>query len=241
MKKNIFITLLLTIMISIPLYSQEKKQSAPQSPPTAPTNESNKETNKKTGEIDSSTYGDHIYNEATLEDFETTQYTEKNIKYFTKSSEEKAGVKIMTQHPAPLKMSKKYLGVKLYGKRGNALRIIPAKKIMIKKFCRSISIWIYGKKFAGELSLLLKDVNKKNHRLIFGRLNFVGWRKLTINIPNYVAQMDKNLNKKNHLKVLNILYKPFNKSQLPIWHYFYIDDLTAMNREKYQDKQNDDW
>ena len=95
--------------------------------------------------------------------------------------------------------------------------------------------------FAGELSLLLKDANNQPHRLVFGKLDFLGWRKLTVKITPEIAQQDKYLSQKRQIEILKIIYSPGNLGRLPIWHYFYIDDITATVREKYTDRQSDDW
>ncbi|MDY6970236.1 MAG: flagellar filament outer layer protein FlaA [Spirochaetota bacterium] len=224
MKKN-FLVILAVLFIAYPANSQEKKAESQED-----------KTSKK--EV---TIGDQVYYEITLEDFEKTEYTEKNIIYFSRSEEEKAGISMRTDYPAPIKNSKKYLGIKLYGKQGNAIQIIPAKKITIDKYCRSISMWIFGKNFAGELSMIIKDANMKAHRLIIRKLNFIGWRKLIIKLPDKIAQEDARLTKKMNIEIIKFIYKPGTPTRLPIWHYFYIDDIGAMVRKKYTDKQSDDW
>lgn len=180
------------------------------------------------------------YSEITLEDFETTPYTDNNIEYRV-SKEQKAGLTIRDQYPAPIQNSKKYIGLKLYGRKGDYLNLIPAKPIIIEKHCKTISIWVYGKRFAGELSMLLKDASGTSHRLIFGKLNFLGWKKLTVKLTEEVAQEDKYLSQKRQIEILKIIYSPGNLGRLPLWHYFYLDDITAVAREKYTDRQSDDW
>lgn len=193
----------------------------------------------KAGKKGEAVRGD-MYQEITLENFESTNFAQKDIQYRV-AKEQKASIAIRDQYPAPIKDSKKYLGLKLYGRKGDFLNLIPPKKLTIDKFCKTISIWIYGKMFAGELSLLLKDANNQPHRLVFGKLDFLGWRKLTVKITPEIAQQDKYLSQKRQIEILKIIYSPGNLGRLPIWHYFYIDDITATVREKYTDRQSDDW
>ncbi len=37
------------------------------------------------------------------------------------------------------------------------------------------------------------------------------------------------------------MYNPGNTGRLPVWNYFYIDDISATVREKFYDKQSDEW
>ncbi|MDY6934130.1 MAG: flagellar filament outer layer protein FlaA [Spirochaetota bacterium] len=224
--RNIILFTLIALLIAIPGISQEENAEKGETTTTDKTK---------------ITIGDQTYFEITIEDFENTEYNEKNIHYYTKSIEEKAGIAVREDYPAPIKNSKKYLGLKLYGKLGNVLQIRPAKKLLIDKFCRSISIWIFGKNFSGELSILLKDADGNNHRIILGKLNFIGWRKLIFRIPDSIVQQDKYLTREKHIEIMKLIYKPGSRGRDPVWHYFYIDDITAMVREKYTDRQSDDW
>ncbi|PKL16962.1 MAG: hypothetical protein CVV49_13620 [Spirochaetae bacterium HGW-Spirochaetae-5] len=196
------------------------------------------EPEKKAGEAEQ--VSQSVYTEITLEDFESTQYTDANLK-FVKSKEQQASLAVRDQYPAEFNNSKKYLGVKLYAKKGDTYQIFPAKPLEISKYCRSISVWVYGKKFSGELSIMLQDVNGTTHRLTLGNTAFLGWKKLTINLPTKIKQQDDYLEKENTLKILHIQYRAANNSLHPEWQYFYIDDITATVRDKYKDRQSDDW
>lgn len=220
MKRIVLFSLVLSMAL-LPVFAQEKAAEKP----------------ADTGRV---VAGDQLYSEITIEDFETTVYTDKDMS-FIKSGEQQAGLSIRDQFPAPIGNSKKYLGVKIFGKQGDALTITPPKPLAIEKFCKSISIWVYGKNFSGELSMFLKDADGKVHRLPVGKLNFLGWRKLSVTLTDSVAQEDKFLTQKRELQIMKFLYKPGNIGRLPQWNYFYMDDITATVREKYTDRQSDEW
>ncbi len=185
--------------------------------------------------------GDKTYYEVILEDFENTPYTEKNLK-FRMTKWQKGKLSIRNEYPAPTKNSKKYLGFKGYAKQGDVYSIVPAKPLIVNKYCKSIAIWVYGKRFTGQLSIILEDANKKYHRLVLGKLDFLGWRKLIVKIRKNIAQEDEYLNQKRAIKITKIIYSPGNtKRRHAKWQYFYIDDISVMVREKYTDKQSDDW
>jgi hypothetical protein len=183
---------------------------------------------------------DQVYKEVIIEDFETTTYTEKNISIKV-VKDEQAAVSMRTDYPAPVPNSKRYLGVKVFAKSGSVLTIIPAKPFIIDKYCKYINMWVYGKNFSGELSILVKDANGNIKRLVMGKFNFLGWRKLSVPITDEIAQEDKYLAQKRNIEIVKILYNPSTLERLPAWNYFYIDDITAIVREKYIDKQSDEW
>ncbi len=64
---------------------------------------------------------------------------------------------------------------------------------------------------------------------------------MTITLTDDVAQEDKFLTQKRQLEIMKFLYKPGNTGRLPLWNYFYMDDITAVVREKYTDRQSDEW
>ncbi len=222
--KKIFTGFILLLFL-VPAISQDKKEPA-------------KEPEKKAGEVEQVTQ--NIYSEITLEDFETNQYTNSNIK-FTQSKEQQGSVAVRDQYPAEYNNSKKYLGVKVYAKKGDTFQIFPAKPLEIKQYCKSISMWVYGKKFAGELSIMLQDVNGDNYRISFGTATFLGWKKITVALDSRIKQQDEYLEKEKYMRLLHIQYRATNDTLHPEWQYFYIDDITATVREKYKDRQNDDW
>ena len=223
--KKLFVSLIITAFI-LPAFSQDKTDTAA------------KEPEKKSGEVEQ--IHQKVYTEIALEDFESTQYTATNLK-FTKSKEQDGSIQIRDQYAAEFNNSKKYLGVKVYGKRGDTFQVFPAKPLEIDKYCRSISMWVYGKNFSGELTIILQDAEGTNHRISFGKINFLGWKKLTVNLDKKIKQQDQYLEQEKKLRILHIQYRPGNVTLHPEWQYFYLDDITATVRDKYKDRQSDDW
>jgi len=218
--KKIFICFILLIFI-LPAVSQDKA-----------------EPEKKSGEAEQ--VSQSVYTEVTLEDFESSQYSNTNIK-FIQAKEQQGTIAIRDQYPAEFNNSKKYLGIKLYAKKGDTFQIFPAKPLEISKYCKAISVWVYGKKFSGELSMMIQDAAGTTHRITFGNTAFLGWKKLTVNLTSKIRQQDEYLEKEKAMKILHVQYRAANDSLHPDWQYFYIDDITATVREKYKDRQSDDW
>jgi hypothetical protein len=218
MNTRIVIALLAAFCMSAALYSQDKKTES-------------KEPKQKIT----------VYQEIILEDFETTPYTDKNIS-FNVTSDQEAKVAFRTDLPA-IEKSKKYLGIKMKSRGGDIFIIKPAKELIIDKYCKSISFWIYGKKTLGELSFMIQDTKQVNHKLvIIPSVDFLGWRQITINMSNRVAQEDDFVNQKKTMKIVNIQFRTAGGKEKPSgWQYLYLDDITAVVRDRYTDKQSDEW
>jgi len=218
--KRIFI-IILSLSFSFMLFAQDKP--------------------KDTKTISKEKISDKTYHETLLEDFETNTYNKKNL-IFRYTRWQKASLSIRDEYPAPSKKSKKYLGMKIFGKQGDVFTIKMAKPLIINNYCKEISIWVYGKRFTGQLSIILADANNNYHRIILGKLDFLGWRKLTVKLDRRVTQQDDFLNQKRKIKITKLQYRPGNsRLRRPKWQYFYVDNITAKVREKYTDRQSDDW
>ena len=199
------------------------------------------DSSSKDKKLDNDSVVQRIYSEEVLEDFESTTYSpDKNLK-FDVTNQQVADLQVRDQFPAQYNNSKKYLGVKCFGRLGDIFRIIPAKELIIKKYCKNINVWVYGKNFSGELQFVVQDVEGTVHNVSFGKLTFNGWRKLTAPVKRQVKQQNEYLEQEKEFRILYILYKPSNDTRIPIWQYFYLDDITATVRDKYKDNQSDAW
>ena len=179
---------------------------------------------------------EYIYTETVIEDFETTPYSDSSLKFMQRDGQ--CVLDQSDKYPAPVNNSKKYLGIKVYAKRGDAFRIEFAKPFEITKYCGSISMWVYGEKTAGELSIALQDTTGETHILHFGLAASNGWKKLSKTLGSKIKQNVDYIGSANSIKILYIQYRATNKTY-PEWQYFYIDDITASVRDKYRDR--DDW
>lgn len=182
-----------------------------------------------------------VWQEIMLEDFETAPYADRNIT-FNKTGDQEAKLTIRDQLPA-VGTSKKYLGIKVKSRGGDMFIIKPAREILIDKYCKSISFWVYGKRSLGEISFMIQDTKKENHRIVVvPTIDFSGWKKITYILTNKIAQEDDFLNQKKTMKLLNIQYRlPSSSGKPSAWSYLYLDDITAVVRERYDDKQSDEW
>jgi hypothetical protein len=118
------------------------------------------------------------------------------------------------------------LGVKtFYVERGfDRVEVRPPHEYIVQGIARQMSIWALGRQFRHTLYVKLRDYRGELHTLRIGRLDFFGWRKMSITIPGWLPQstryalLDKNLH-------FVSLYTVCDKKEVPGQFYFYVDDL----------------
>lgn len=121
------------------------------------------------------------------------------------------------------------LGVKTYfADRGfDRVEIAPPHEFVIKGKARQFSIWVLGRKFRHTLYIKLRDFRGRIHKLRLGRLDFFGWRRLTVTVPGWLPQstrfslLDKNL----HFVSLFVVS---DHHEIGGTFYFYVDNLKAL-------------
>ncbi|HPV43504.1 MAG TPA: flagellar filament outer layer protein FlaA [Spirochaetota bacterium] len=228
-----FIMVIMALALIVPLYAQEKKEKAKE--------DMAKEEKAAEAKKPAADKKVTVWQEIVLEDFETTPYSNKNITYNV-TSDQDAKLTVRDQLPATAN-SKKYLGLKFKTKGGDIFVIKPAKELIIDKYCKSVSFWVYGRKNFGQLTFMLQDTKKDTHVIMLVQtINFSGWKQITVPLRNNIAQDDDFLNQKKTMKIVNIQYKSATSGRKPSqWEYLYLDDITATVRERYDDKQSDEW
>ncbi|RME88358.1 MAG: endoflagellar filament sheath protein, partial [Candidatus Hydrogenedentota bacterium] len=119
------------------------------------------------------------------------------------------------------------LGIKTFFKdRGfDRVEVKPPHELKIKGVVRQFSMWVLGRKYRHTLFIKLRDFTGKIHKLRVGRLDFLGWRKMTVTVPGWIPQspryslLDKNLQFVSFFVVSDVheVGGPF---------YFYVDNLS---------------
>ena len=139
------------------------------------------------------------------------------------------------------------LGTKVsFYRRGVAsFGIRPVRPVPIEGITKTVSVWVAGRNTNHVLELLVSDHFGNTAVLNMGKLNFSGWKKVTVSIPPNIVQRDYHYNNK-----MGIMIEGFNV-QCEIDetygnYYIYFDDLRAVtdlfaeeNRDL--DDMNDSW
>ncbi len=181
-----------------------------------------------------------IYPEEILEDFENTEFKKEHLR-FQYSHIRQAGVSMRTEYPAPIRNSKRYLGIKIFGRREDAVQIQMPKPIFIPYMVKRLNVWLYGKNITGSFYMVVQDIYENTHLINFGLLNFRGWKRVSVPLPKSVKQVDPVVNMGQNLKIVSFVFNPGTLAQPGSWSYLYVDDFSATVQSKYTDRQSDDW
>ena len=122
----------------------------------------------------------------------------------------------------------------------------PIRPIPIEGVTKTVSMWIVGRNFNHEIYLLIQDFFGKNYEIYMGRLNFQGWKKLTVAIPpqtadgvNGVTQRSYHYNNQMGIKItgFRIDCDPMESFGS---YYIYFDDLRAVTDLFAENNRDDD-
>ena len=112
--------------------------------------------------------------------------------------------------------------------------IYPLRPIPIEGITKTVSVWAVGRNYNHELVLLLEDFFGRPFELYMGKLNFQGWKKLTVAIPpqaengiNGIVQRNYHYNNNLGIKITGFRID-VNPWEAYGSYYFYLDDLRAV-------------
>lgn len=84
------------------------------------------------------------------------------------------------------------LGVRVdFYRRGlSTFSVRPVRPIPIPGVTKTISVWVIGRNFNHTLRVQFLDFFGQTKELTLGKLNFIGWKQLTVAVPPSIAQSD---------------------------------------------------
>jgi hypothetical protein len=121
------------------------------------------------------------------------------------------------------------LGVKTYYlERGfDRVEVFPPNEYIIRGKAKEIKVWALGRKFRHTLFVKLRDYRGNLYKLKVGRLDFWGWRELSVVVPGWLPQsasyamLDKNLH-------FVSFFVESDQYEMPGTFYFYLDNLRVV-------------
>jgi len=153
------------------------------------------------------------------------------------------------------KVADKYsLGVRAdFFRRGNnEIHILAKRPIPIEGITKTISVWVVGRNYNHQIKIILQDFFGTRFELPLGKLNFQGWKKLSVAIPPQNADgrtgiVQRNFHYNNHMgvKVLGFKIECDPMEAFGVY-YVYLDDLRAVTDlfaedDRDPDDMNDSW
>jgi len=116
----------------------------------------------------------------------------------------------------------------------NSFTIYPTRPIPIEGITKTVSVWVAGRNYNHELVLLIEDFFGRYYEFYMGKLNFMGWKKMTVTIPPQADDglsgvVQRNYHYNNHMG-LKITGFRIDCDPLEAYgsYYIYFDDLRAM-------------
>ena len=116
----------------------------------------------------------------------------------------------------------------------NTFMIYPVRPIPIEGITKTVSVWVAGRNFNHDLVLLIQDFFGRDYEFYMGRLNFMGWKKMTVTIPpqaedGFSGVVQRNYHYNNHMG-LKITGFRVDCDPMESYgsYYLYFDDLRAV-------------
>ncbi|MBA7697754.1 putative flagellar filament outer layer-like protein [subsurface metagenome] len=121
------------------------------------------------------------------------------------------------------------LGAKVeFIKRGkNVLSIFPVKPLPIEGITKTLSIWVVGRNYNHVLKVIIADYFGRKRELTFGKMNFMGWKKLAIAVPPHIIQDEYHFSSGRGIKLLGFKID-FDMVESFGTYYVYFDDMRAV-------------
>ena len=127
------------------------------------------------------------------------------------------------------KQDNRILGVRIDFRRraiGEAY-ILPMRPVPVEGTVKTISLWVAGRNTDHTLKIIVRDRFGNRAELYMGKLNFLGWKKLTATIPPYLKQRDYHYsNMGTGLLIESFKIETSLKDSFGAF-YVYFDDLRA--------------
>ncbi|MDR2740999.1 MAG: flagellar filament outer layer protein FlaA [Treponema sp.] len=138
-------------------------------------------------------------------------------------------------------------------RRGHtSFTIYPVRPIPIEGIAKTISVWVAGRNFNHTLSILIQDYFGRSYELYVGKLNFQGWKRLTVAIPpqaedgrNGIVQRNYHYNNQMGIRVTGFRVN-CDPTEAQGSYYIYFDDLRAVTdlfaeNDRDPDDMSDAW
>ncbi len=139
------------------------------------------------------------------------------------------------------------LGTKvIFFRRGfDQFSVIPEHPIPVEGIVKTLSIWVVGRNTNHELSVLIRGINGAVAKVPIGKLNFVGWKQLTVAVPESIEQTNYHFSNRSGIEIAGLV---IDTAPLEAYgtFYCYFDDMTAVTdlfseEQRSPDDMSDAW
>lgn len=137
---------------------------------------------------------------------------------------------------------KQILGIKIsFMQRAHSwVRIEPPFPVKLEGMVKGFELWVCGRNKRHTLHLIVKDFYGDEKLLEVGQLNFMGWKKMTLQVPYTITQEDFRFSINRGLTFMGFLIT-FNPEETSGKYYLYVDNLSAeISRFLEENRDKDD-
>lgn len=137
---------------------------------------------------------------------------------------------------------KQVMGVKVsFMHRAHSwVKIEPPTPINLEGMVKGFEMWVAGRNKRHKLYIVIKDFYNKERYLEVGELNFIGWKKMNIQIPYTVVQEDFRYSTKRGMTFMGFMVK-FHPEETSGHFYIYFDNISAeLSRFLEENRDTDD-
>ena len=135
--------------------------------------------------------------------------------------------------------------VQFYKRGANTFSLFPVTPLPIEGITKTISVWAVGRNYNHTLKIIIADYFGQKRELTLGKMNFMGWKQLTVAVPPRIIQDEYHFTAKRGIKFLGFqVYCDMMESFGT--YYIYFDDMRAVTdlfAEEYRDTDDmaDGW
>ncbi len=121
------------------------------------------------------------------------------------------------------------LGAKIqFYKRGYVSFFIrPERPLPVEGISKTLSLWVVGRNTPHVLKVLISDQFGHKAEITMGKLNFSGWKKMTVAIPTTIIQRDYHYINRQGIKIEG-LRVDCDPAETYGSYFLYIDDMRAV-------------
>jgi len=126
-----------------------------------------------------------------------------------------------------------------------SITVEPQRPLPVPGITKTISVWVVGRNFNHDLYILLRDLEGDLKRLRMGKLNFSGWKKLTVAVPPTVQQQNVHYPQLSGIQIVGFEIEP-DLMEAYGDYYVYFDALRVttdlfIEQSRDEDDMNDSW
>ena len=117
----------------------------------------------------------------------------------------------------------------------NSVSIYPEEELLVPGRAKKIDVWVWGANYYYNLEAHLRDYRGIVHRLPLGSLHFIGWRNLSVDIPNYIPQTIRYLPMEKPLSLVRLVIwtEPSERVDRYIVYFDNLKVLTDMYTQRF--------